>query len=138
MLSHLVAFTGNYFVLKFFANGSEIGIVAGNAHEQVTVILRMLLRITQQVCAKHIDLQSAAAILNISVQESFEFIAMFRITQNGRVEGDCVTASVRQHVQILGPIAFAIPGLTAHHLADRVDVCCRTLDVGPVGWAYRV
>ena len=69
---HLVAFAGDDLVLQFLADGGEVGVVAGDAHQQVAVILGVLLRVAQHVGVEHVDLQGAAAVLDVAAQEGLE------------------------------------------------------------------
>ena len=63
------------------------------------------------------------------------FAAVLRVAQDGRVEGDGVAAAVGQQVEVLLPVALAVRGLAAQHLADRVDIGGRAVDVRAVGGA---
>ena len=55
--------------------------------------------------------------------------------QDGRVEGDRMAAAVGQHVEVIAPVALAVGCLAAQHLAHRVDVGGRSVDVRAVGGA---
>lgn len=46
-LCKLVADARDNFILQFLTNGDKIGIVAGDAHEQMAIVLRVLLRFSQ-------------------------------------------------------------------------------------------
>ena len=130
-----MAFAGDDLVLQLLADGGEVGVVAGDAHQQVAVILGVLLRIAQHVGVEHVDLQGGAAVLDVAAQERLELVAVLRVAQHGRVEGDRVAAAVGQHVEIISPVAFAVRRPAAQHLAHRVDVGRRSVDVRAVGGA---
>ena len=78
-LLHVVALTGDDLILQFFTDRGKVGVITGDAYQQVPVILRVFLGIPQHIRIQHIDLQSAAAIFDISAQERFELLAVFRI-----------------------------------------------------------
>ena len=63
---HPVAFAGDDFVLQLPADRSEVGIITGNAHQQMAVVLGVLLSVTQDIGVYHIYLQCASAVLRIA------------------------------------------------------------------------
>ena len=46
----------NHFILKFFSDRCEIGIIAGYSDQQMTIVRRVFLGITQHIRIQHIDL----------------------------------------------------------------------------------
>ncbi len=64
---HVVAFARDDLILQFLANGGEIGVVAGDAHQQVAVLLRVALGVAQHFCIQHVDLKRAAAVLDVTL-----------------------------------------------------------------------
>ncbi len=64
--SHAVAFAGDDLVLQFFADAGEISIIAGHPHQQVAVILGVLLGFPQDIGVNHVDLQGCAAVLDVT------------------------------------------------------------------------
>jgi hypothetical protein len=61
-----VAFAGDDLILKLTPDGREVGVIAGDAHQQVAVVLRVLLGIPQQVRVDQVDLQRRAAVLDVT------------------------------------------------------------------------
>ena len=82
-----VAFAGDDLVLQFLADAGEVGIVAGDAHQQVAVILRVLLGIAQDIGVDHVDLQGSTAVFDVTTQEALEFLLVLGIAHQGGAEG---------------------------------------------------
>ena len=137
MLVPHVAFSGDDLVLQFAADGHEVRVVAGDADEQVAVVLRMGLCFSQDIRVEDVDLQGRSAILDVAEKEGLELFFVGGIADQRCIEGDGVRRAVRQVVDILGPVA-ASGDLAAEGFADGVDVRGRAVDVRAVGRADRV
>jgi hypothetical protein len=61
-----VAFARDDLVLQFFADAGEVGVIAGHAHQQMTVILGMALCVAQHVGIQHVDLQRRATVFQVT------------------------------------------------------------------------
>ena len=72
---HGAAFPGGL-VLDFLAQIHEVGIVAGDPHQQVTVGVRVILGSAQGVRADDVDLQRRAAHLVVGTQQGGQLAAM--------------------------------------------------------------
>ena len=125
-IKFLVAFAVDDFVLQFSAHGGKVGIIAGNAHQEMPIVLRMILRVFEHVGIKHVDLQSRAAVLGVALQKRLEFILVHRVSQNRRIEGDGVTGSVGQLLSNL-PSRLCYPALPPSTLPTEL-----ALAVGPL------
>ena len=55
-LESVVAQPGYDFVLQFFTYGCEVCIISGYPHQEVTVIARVLLSVSQHVRVEHVNL----------------------------------------------------------------------------------
>ena len=121
-----------YFILQFLAHCSKIGIVARDSNEQVPVVRGIFLGILQHRRIQHVDLESGAPVLDIPLEECFEFLPVLWILDHGWVEGHGVAGSVWKAVEIIQPVAVTVRSLAAQNLAHRVGIRRGALDVGTV------
>ena len=69
----------DHFILQFLAHCSKIGIVTRDSNEQVPVIRGIFLGILQHRRIQHVDLESGATVLDISLEEGMELAGMNNI-----------------------------------------------------------
>ena len=113
-----MALASDDLVLQLFADAGEIGVITGHPHQQVSVILRMLLGISQDVGVDHVYLQGGASIFNITAQEASELLLVLRVADQGRTEGHSMATTVGQDIEIILPIALAVCGLASQHFPN--------------------
>ncbi len=128
----------NDFILQFPSHGGEIGVVSGDPHQKMPVVFGMVLRVFQHAGIQHVDLQRGSTVQGIAFQKRLEFILVHRIAKNRRIKRDRMARPVRQHVQIVQPVAPAVFGFAAQHFPDGIGVGGRTVRIRPVGRTDRV
>ena len=101
-LALIVFCAGNDFVLQLFRHIIEIVRITRHAHQQVTVIVRMLLGIQQRLCIHDVELYVVTAELEVSAYETGTFLHILITPKQLRCE-----AHIEQRTATLCLVEFA-------------------------------